>query len=618
MNHKKFIDIQRIKEGITQNFQKGDLIYIEEKIDGANAAIRYDTENDKIVAQSRKNILNTSNNLRGFYEFAQNLDKNKIKNVLGDNLVLFGEWLCLSGDTVIRKTSAGKNSNYMTLREMYQYKYKNSSYKDSGFKVGVPRLLKYLYEKGDTIRSNIDNDLGYANNSGSETYSKCLKNHWIDIANFNQKHTAQVVSITESGIKKLKQIEFEHSWWGRYGFPSLFSLDFKTDKIISNKMIDIVYTGDKLVYEVTTRKGFKIKSTMEHRFLTPYGFKPLFELKEKDCVAISELKNQRKKDRTYGKDTKRIFAEQKAYKEKIGKCEECGNTTCLELHHIDGNHNNNQISNYKVLCSECHRKIPINGFNGFEYDYEFDYIVSIKEVGIEDCYDIAMSGDESTANFIANGFIVHNCKHTVHYPDERYNNFYAFDIYDIEKEIYLTQNVAKNIADELGLIYVPILYIGEFISWEHCMSFVGKTELGGEYGEGIVIKNQTRLNDSDYRQPFYLKIVGEKFQETKKIGHKKKEISPEVLQTRDENKKLAETIVTRARIQKILNKFVDENIIPEEWDCTSMPIIAKNLTRTVYEDCVKEEPEIVTKIENFGKVANSICMRIAKEIMENK
>lgn len=68
------------------------------------------------------------------------------------------------------------------------------------------------------------------------------------------------------------------SWWEKNGFPSLFSLDFKTDKIISNKMMDIVYTCDKFVYEVTTRKGFKIKSTMEHRFLTPYGFKPLFEL----------------------------------------------------------------------------------------------------------------------------------------------------------------------------------------------------------------------------------------------------------------------------------------------------------------------------------------------------
>lgn len=617
MQHKKFMDIERIKEGYAYGFHKGDHIIIQEKIDGANCAVRYDSETDEIIAQSRKNILSLSNNLRGFWEWSQTLDKKLVKSILGDNLVLFGEWLCLSGDTVIRKTSAGKNSNYMTLREMYQYKYKNSSYKDSGFKVGVPRLLKYLYEKGDTIRSNIDNDLGYTNNSGSETYSKCLKNHWIDIANFNQKHTAQVVSITESGIKKLKQIEFEHSWWGKYGFPSLFSLDFKTDKIISNKMIDIVYTGDKLVYEVTTRKGFKIKSTMEHRFLTPYGFKPLFELKEKDCVAISELKNQRKKDRTYGKDTKRIFAEQKAYKEKIGKCEECGNTTCLELHHIDGNHNNNQISNYKVLCSECHRKIPINGFNGFEYDYEFDYIVSIKEVGIEDCYDIAMSGDESTANFIANGFIVHNCKHSVPYPEERYNHAYFYDVYDTSTETYLSQDKVRDIIAVLGLTYVPVFYRGEFVSWEECMKYVGQTKLGGEYGEGIVVKNMTRLNDPNTRSPFYLKIVGEKFTETKGQKHVKV-VDPEKLKSMEENKALAETIVTEARVVKLLNKFVDDGILPEDWGAKEMPIVAKNLTKAVYEDCVKEEPDTVKQIGNFGKVANGIAMQIARNIMEQR
>ena len=43
MTHKKFMDIQRIKEGIVDNFQVGDWIYITEKIDGCNAAIRYDT-----------------------------------------------------------------------------------------------------------------------------------------------------------------------------------------------------------------------------------------------------------------------------------------------------------------------------------------------------------------------------------------------------------------------------------------------------------------------------------------------------------------------------------------------------------------------------------------------
>ena len=94
MNHKKFMDIERIKEVNVNGFEKGDYIVIQEKIDGANSAIRYDNENDCVVAQSRKNILSISNNLRGMYEWSQTLDKNKVREVLGDNLVFFGEWLC--------------------------------------------------------------------------------------------------------------------------------------------------------------------------------------------------------------------------------------------------------------------------------------------------------------------------------------------------------------------------------------------------------------------------------------------------------------------------------------------------------------------------------------------
>lgn len=85
MEHKKFMDIERIKEGYATGFNKGDLIYIEEKIDGSNAAIRYDEITNSIVAQSRKQILTPTNNLRGFYEYTQRLDVNKIKKELGDN-----------------------------------------------------------------------------------------------------------------------------------------------------------------------------------------------------------------------------------------------------------------------------------------------------------------------------------------------------------------------------------------------------------------------------------------------------------------------------------------------------------------------------------------------------
>lgn len=87
---------------------------------------------------------------------------------------------------------------------------------------------------------------------------------------------------------------------------------------------------------------------------------------------------------------------------------------------------------------------------------------------------------------------------------------------------------------------------------------------------------------------------------------------------RAEEQRLAETIVTEARVRKLLNKFVDEDILPENWSLEEMPIIAKNLTKAVYEDCVKEEPETVKQIDNFGKVANGIAMKLARNIASER
>ena len=298
MNHKKFMDIQRIKEGIVDGFEKGDYIIIQEKIDGANAAIRYDADDNCVVAQSRKNLLSVANNLRGFYEWSQTLDIEKVASVLGRHIVLFGEWL-------------------------------------------VP--------------------------------------------------------------------------------------------------------------------------------------------------------------------------------------------------------------------------------------------------------------------------------HTVKYPDDKYNHFYVYDAYDTETEEYLHQNTVKGIAESLNLNYIPVFFEGEFSDWDFCYQFVGKTEMGGEYGEGIVIKNQTKLNDTNTRNPFYIKIVGEKFQE---VHHDHaKVVDPNKIRASEENKALCETIVTEARVTKILNKLVDEGILPENWGATEMPIVAKNLCKRIFEDCMKEEPETTAKISDFGKTANSICMTIARRFI---
>lgn len=41
---------------------------------------------------------------------------------------------------------------------------------------------------------------------------------------------------------------------------------------------------------------------------------------------------------------------------KENKCEICGCTESLELHHINGNHQDNRLENLQILCANCHRK----------------------------------------------------------------------------------------------------------------------------------------------------------------------------------------------------------------------------------------------------------------------
>lgn len=95
--------------------------------------------------------------------------------------------------------------------------------------------------------------------------------------------------------------------------------------------------------------------------------------------------------------------------------------------------------------------------------------------------------------------------HSAPYPQERYNNAYCYDIYDTVTNKWLPQSIVKEKVAELNLIYIPVFYEGEFISWEHIKSFVGRTDLGGDFGEGIVVKNMTNLNSDNLKLPFYVK-----------------------------------------------------------------------------------------------------------------
>lgn len=42
---------------------------------------------------------------------------------------------------------------------------------------------------------------------------------------------------------------------------------------------------------------------------------------------------------------------------KKSRCESCGSTKNLMVHHIDGNRKNNEKSNLKTLCWSCHERV---------------------------------------------------------------------------------------------------------------------------------------------------------------------------------------------------------------------------------------------------------------------
>lgn len=208
-------------------------------------------------------------------------------------------------------------------------------------------------------------------------------------------------------------------------------------------------------------------------------------------------------------------------------------------------------------------------------------------------------------------------KHTIPYVADAYNKFYFYDVYDKKNECYLPQSEVKRLSEELNLQYVHVYYEGPFISWKHCKSFLDNgSDIAVAEIEGIVCKNQTKLNDPNCRQPFVLKIVNDKFSEIQKDNHRQKVEDPQRLAAQAKAKEIVEMIVTKRRVEKEIYKMIDEDILPKKITPQDMKIVAQNLPKRIYEDCLKEEKEYVIEAgEFFGKMCGSTAMKYAKEII---
>lgn len=214
--------------------------------------------------------------------------------------------------------------------------------------------------------------------------------------------------------------------------------------------------------------------------------------------------------------------------------------------------------------------------------------------------------------------------HTIKYPDYQYNKFYMFDVWDCDTEQYIPIKDANAMYQDLQIAcgftninFVPVLDVCKFTGWKDVRRFCGVTYLGAEpSGEGIVIKSQDRLGlPTNSDRPIYVKIVTEKFAETK--AHKAKAPKdPDVAAKEQADKELAATIITERRVSKIIEKMIDAGQLREDWDEHDLGIIAKTAPKLVYDDCIKEEPETVCKVGSFSKICSRNVMSIIKSMIK--
>jgi ATP-dependent RNA circularization protein (DNA/RNA ligase family) len=160
----------------------------------------------------------------------------------------------------------------------------------------------------------------------------------------------------------------------------------------------------------------------------------------------------------------------------------------------------------------------------------------------------------------------------------RYKNvepFLLFNVRDNEDNWF----PASDMPDWLPK--VPLLYTGVFRGLEHARSYIGQSQLDPSVEmEGVVVKatnvlcNYTRASDSvvvEYSEPLLVaKIVREEFKEAR-APKTSLEGVPDPLD------KIAEAVVTSARVRKAVQKLQENGTYDPKKPHTLIPIVAKDV-----------------------------------------
>lgn len=205
--------------------------------------------------------------------------------------------------------------------------------------------------------------------------------------------------------------------------------------------------------------------------------------------------------------------------------------------------------------------------------------------------------------------------HKVKYPGYE-KQFFLYDIYNTFTNEYVHWSMVHDESNRLNLNLVPVFYIGEYISFEHLQSFVGKTFLNGKLGdhvtgEGIVVKNVNYKARNGNQ--IFVKLVVDKFIEVQKQKPPRDPNRPLTIEAEWVN-----MCLTEARVEKMLYKLVDEEILNKVFGIEDMGTILKNLSTRIINDMLKEESDTLPNDydeKEIGRTCGKKLPLIVKQIL---
>jgi hypothetical protein len=257
--------------------------------------------------------------------------------------------------------------------------------------------------------------------------------------------------------------------WDENLETNIKSFNESKNTIFYNGVLKVSFSGEKECIKITTKES-EIELTEDHMIYTPDGYKKACDLNVGDLVSVSGTNNvlpsnKKKKYRNRkvvyikyhpfaevkyvrGHRYKRLRRYRLVYEAKLNNMsfdeyvstlrndEEKSKSLVFldpktEVHHIDNNTENDDISNLEVMSKEEHAKIHSKEDGGFVRDgVRWSKILQISNVGIKEVFDITMK-DQSNPNFLANNIVVHNC-------DNRF-------AYELTQMGYILSNPSKRI-----------------------------------------------------------------------------------------------------------------------------------------------------------------------------